>query len=250
MKEKTGEFSFTVEPYLCDLNGKATLPMVGNFMLRAAAMHAEERGFGYETMMAIERTWVLSRFSLQINKYPVIYETVRVQTWIEDVNKIFTERCFVLLNQNEEEIGYGRSIWAAIDINTRRPVNIAEMDNKIFDYLGVDKQIPLEKIGKIANTTSEPVYVYTPKYSDIDLNQHFNSIKYIEHFLDLFDINMYKNKSVHEFEIAFLSEALPEHKFSFHKEQTGNNRFLLELKNSKTGESVCRASVLFAGKNA
>ena len=247
--EKIGKFTFHVEPYLCDLNGKATLPIIGNFMLRAAAMHAEERGFGYETMTAIEKTWVLSRFSLQINKYPVIYETVYVQTWIEDVNKIFTQRCFVLLNEKEEEIGYGRSIWAAIDINTRRPVNIAEMDNKIFDYLGEDRQIPLRKIGKIAGSTSEPVHFYTPKYSDIDLNQHFNSIKYIEHFLDLFDIDTYKNKSVCKFEIAFLSEALPKQKFLMHKEQIEDDHFLTELKNAENGESVCRASIFFAAKN-
>ena len=245
MKQKTGTYSFVVEPYLCDLNGKATLSMLGNFMLKAAATHANDRGFGYDAMMAIEKAWVLSRLNVQINKYPTIYETISVQTWIEDVSKIFTQRCFALINEGGEEIGYGRSVWAAIDIKTRRAVNLAEMDNSILDHIETERQIPLKKMGKIANTTSEPVYLYTPKYSDIDINRHFNSIKYIEHFLDLFEIDVHKNKFVHEFEIAFLSEALPKNKLSFHKEETGDGCFLLELKNSEKDESVCRASVQF-----
>ena len=245
MKQKIGTYTFNVEPYLCDLNGKATLSMLGNFLMKAASMHAEERGFGYDAMTAIEKAWVLSRLGIQINTYPSVYETVRVQTWIEDVNKIFTQRCFALLNESGEEIGYGRSIWAAIDIKTRRAVNLVEMDASLLNYIEADKQIPVEKIGKIANTTSEAVYLYTPKYSDIDINRHFNSIKYIEHFLDLFEIDTHKNKSVHEFEIVYLSEAFPKDKLTFHKEQISDNRFLLELKNSEKDESVCRASVRF-----
>ena len=249
MKQKIGTYTFNVEPYLCDLNGKATLSMLGNFMMKAATIHAHERGFGYDAMMAIEKAWVLSRLSIQINTYPTVYESVRVQTWIEDVSKIFTQRCFALLNKNGEEIGYGRSIWAAIDITTRRAVNLVEMDKRLLDYIEEDKQIPLEKIGKVESTTSEAVYLYTPRYSDIDINQHFNSIKYIEHFLDLFEIDIHKNKSVCQFEIVFLSEALPGNNLSFHKEQLRDNHFLLELKNIEKDESVCKASVQFVNTN-
>ena len=45
-------------------------------------------------------------------------------------------------------------------------------------------------------TETNPIAEYQTKYSDIDVNGHVNSIKYIEHILDLFPLEQFK-KSVY-----------------------------------------------------
>jgi hypothetical protein len=39
-----GKYKFAIDAYLTDFRGKATLPMIGGFMLQAATKHADERG--------------------------------------------------------------------------------------------------------------------------------------------------------------------------------------------------------------
>ena len=45
------------------------------------------------------------------------------------------------------------------------------------------------------------------KYSDIDINGHVNSIRYIEHILDLFPIEMYRERRIRRFEMAYVAES-------------------------------------------
>ena len=59
------------------------------------------------------------------------------------------------------------------------------------------------------------------EYSDIDLNGHVNSIKYIEHILDLFPMEMFREKRIRRFEMAYVAESYYGDTLSFYREQTG-----------------------------
>ena len=57
--EKVGAYSFSVEPYLSDFRGRATLPMLGNYLIHAASEHAAGRGFGFTDMSENNTAWVV-----------------------------------------------------------------------------------------------------------------------------------------------------------------------------------------------
>ena len=44
------------------------------------------------------------------------------------------------------------------------------------------------------------------KYSDIDVNGHLNSMKYIDHVMDLFSLDHYRNYQLRRMEIAYVAE--------------------------------------------
>jgi len=202
---KVGEFHFTTESYLLDFKGQTTIPMIGNYLLHAASVHAEERGFGYSGMNSRNAAWVLSRLAIEMKEYPRMSEQVTLYTWVEEVGKLFTNRSFELVNNEGKPLGYARSIWAAIDMESRRPT-LLDVEG-LSAYL-TDKPVPpIEKPGKIqpVENTTEGVS-YKVKYSDLDVNGHLNSIKYMEHLLDLFDIELFKQKNIGRFEIAYQSE--------------------------------------------
>ena len=101
------------------------------------------------------------------------------------------------MDGNGKTFGYARSIWAAIDVETRRPtlLDIARLSAYV-----TDRPCPIEKPGKIAAVENETEGVpYFIKYSDLDINGHLNSIKYMEHLLDLFDLDLFKTKDIKRF---------------------------------------------------
>ena len=82
------------------------------------------------------------------------------------------------------------------------------------------------------------------KYSDIDLNGHVNSIKYIEHILDLFPMEMFREKRIRRYEMAYVAESYYGDTLSFYREQTDENEYDVEVKKNGS-EVVVRSKVIF-----
>jgi acyl-ACP thioesterase len=243
MLPKLGSFTFHIDSYVCDFKGKATLPVIGDFILQAATMHASERGFGYETMVKEYTAWVLSRLSVEMYDYPAYDEDIVIETWIEDVSRFFTQRCFRFVNGGQQTIGYARTIWAAIDMATRRPVDILAWKGEISDYIETERDCPVKKPEKIPAVDGETIHEYTVKYSDIDINRHVNSVKYIEHLVNVFDLEMFKNNDIGTFEIVYLTEGMFGDKLSIYQQARSANEYLMDVK--KDGLSVCRSRIVW-----
>lgn len=246
MKDAVGIYSFTIDAYLSDFRGKATLPMIGGFMLQAATKHAEERGFGYSEMTQKDRVWVLTRMNIVIYEYPKNDVDIKVHTWISDVSKYLTERCFAFEDNEGKYFGYTRSLWMSIDINSRRPTNLLELQG-LSDYT-VDKECPIPSASKIGVIDEGQVdSSFTVKYSDIDINKHLNSIKYIEHFVDIFPLQMYEHKQISNIEINYIAESKYGTKMDIMKSKIDINCFILEMKDQT--KTVCSSRITWADIN-
>ena len=243
--EKIGIFHFVTESYLLDFRGRVTVPMIGNYMMHAASNHASQRGFGFSDMTEKHTIWVLSRMAIEINRYPEMSEPVTLYTWIDEVGRFLTSRCFEFCDAAGVPIGYARSIWAAIDMQTRRPT---PLDVEALGEYVADKICPIEKPGKIAAMESETEGLpYSVKYSDLDINGHFNSIKYIEHLLDLFDLDLFSSKEVRRFEISYLSEGRYGMPLTLHKKETEQGAYNLAI--CHEGKAICRAETTWIINN-
>ena len=94
--------------------------------------------------------------------------------------------------------------------------------------------------------TGEETASLRAKYSDIDVNGHVNSIRYIEHILDLFPLEMYRTQRVRRFEMAYVAESYYDDTLSFYLEVEGGSYAAAIRKNG--GETVCRAKIIFDNK--
>ncbi len=236
---KEGVFHFITESYLLDFRGKVPLPMIGNYLLHAASSHAGERGFGYTDMTEKHTAWVLSRMAIEIYEYPEMSEEMTLITWVGDVSRLFTERRFELQNKERKPFGYARSIWAAIDLETRKPT-LLDVDG-LSVYIS-DRPCPIERPGKILPADDEPIgSSFIVRYSDLDINGHLNSIKYIEHVLDNFDIKLYKEKEISRFEISYLTEGHYGMQMNIHSKQIDNDKYSMAI--THEGKAICRAAI-------
>lgn len=241
---KVGTYSFIAEPFHVDFNGRLTMGVLGNHLLNCAGFHASDRGFGIASLNEDNYTWVLSRLAIELDEMPCQYEDFKIQTWVENVYRLFTDRNFAIIDKNGKKIGYARSVWAMISLNTRKPADLLTLHGgSIVDYV-CDEPCLIAKPSRIKVTTETPEATLTAKYSDIDINGHVNSIRYIEHILDLFPIELYKTKRIRRFEMAYVAESYYGDELSFYKEEIGDNEYHVEVKKNG-GEVVCRSKVIF-----
>ena len=241
---KVGTYQFVAEPFHVDFTGKLTMGVLGNHLLNCAGFHATERGFGIAEINENHYTWVLSRLAIELDDLPRQYENFSIHSWIENVYRLFTDRNFELVNKDGQTIGYARSVWAMISMETRKPADLFTLHGERLNQYASDRECPIAKPARIKVSQSAPVAEYQTKYSDIDINGHVNSIKYIEHILDLFPMETFKRKSVHRFEMAYVAESYYGDTLSFYLEEKGDNEYDIEVKKNNQ-EVVVRSKVIF-----
>ena len=245
-ENKIGTYQFVAEPFHVDFTGRLTLGVLGNHLLNCAGFHAAERGFGMATVNEENYTWVLSRLAIEMEEMPVQYESFSIDTWVEDVYRLFTNRNYAIRDKDGRPIGYARSVWAMINMHTRKPIDLLSVNGgSIRDFI-CDAPCPIDTPSRIKVDTGEETASLRAKYSDIDVNGHVNSIRYIEHILDLFPLEMYRTQRVRRFEMAYVAESYYDDTLSFHLEGESGSYAAAIRKNG--GETVCRAKIIFGNK--
>ena len=219
---------------------------LGNHMLNAADFHSTDRGFGMKYLMTIKRSWVLSRLAIEMNEMPEQYTKFNIETWVENAMRFFTQRNFSVSDDSGKVYGYGRSVWAMIDTDTRQPCDILSIkDGAINEWIEAEKPCPIDKGGRVKmSDAAEFVHAIDTYYNDVDINGHINSVKYIEHVLDLWSLDWYKAHRIQRFEIAYVAESHAGDKLSFYREETGENEFCVRIVRTD-GTECCRSKVKF-----
>ena len=139
-----------------------------------------------------------------------------------------------------------------IDTETRQPTDIYDIDNGAIDqWIVKDKECPIDKGGRVKmSDQAELVRTIDTYYNDVDINGHINSVKYIEHVLDLWPLEWYRTHAVKRFEIAYVAEAHAGDQLSFYREtatgssEGGEQEFSVRIVRTD-GTECCRSKVTF-----
>jgi acyl-ACP thioesterase len=78
----------------------------------------------------------------------------------------------------------------------------------------------------------------------VDINGHVNSVKYIEHVLDLWPMDWYREHAVKRFEIAYVAEAHAGDRLSFYREDGADGEYSIRIVRTD-GTECCRSKVEF-----
>ena len=203
VKEHRHEYLLSVAE--CNAQQELPLTAFAQRVIAVATEHADILGCGYTGMMKYNLAWVLSRLTIEMKRMPRANEQFALTTWIENFNRHYSERDFEV-TVGDEVIGYVRTIWVAINMETRTPGDIsmlAELASTEHDRL-----CPIEKQGRMRPLTAvDRTEQYVFRSCDIDFNRHVNSIRYIEKVLNQWDVEHYDAHRIARFEIAYQQEA-------------------------------------------
>ncbi|MBR1849874.1 MAG: acyl-[Bacteroidales bacterium] len=208
MLPKIGQYQFKAEAFRCNMLGYLPYQQMGNYMLDAADLHANERDFGMTYLMPRHLAWVLSRFSLEMTDMPRPAQPFTIETWVESTLKLFTSRNF-RVTSGDKILGYGRSVWAMINTQSRQPANIlAVRDGEMNYWVDTDTPCPIAPPAKFRfGGNEQKIRTIQTLFSDADINGHINSMRYIEHILNLFEPDWHREHYIKRIDMSYMAES-------------------------------------------
>ncbi len=229
---KVDRYEVLVEPFHVDFNQRIFVGTLCNHMLNAAGLHSENRGWGITELMKERHTWVLSRLSVEFERMPVTGETIILSTWVQSSMRLFTHRCFALHDTQGNAIGYAHSVWAMINVDTRKPADLLTFrDGELLKYAVSEEEepCPIADFQRMRFREPQLVRQQPTYYSDVDINRHINSIKYIEHIANLLT-NEQHTRGIRRLDIAYKTESYQGDVLDMLTEQESDNSTLVEVR--------------------
>lgn len=243
--EKKTSVDYTVLVRDTDFSLRSSLEAIGNVFMNVAGLDSESKGFGMDDLHKKGLAWVALRIFIKVSQYPAAFEKINVSTWIENWNKLTTQRDCTIQNADGKTVVEVSSLWAVIDFNTRQPVNMQDVLTNYEPWI-LDEKLSIRNPEKVRLLTNEEL-VATRKvvYSDIDSNMHVTSFKYVSWILDTIPLEVFQKQFVSEFEINYVKECLYGETVTICREQLADNVFAYDIRNAE-GVSLNRCKLTFS----
>ncbi len=211
-------------------------------MQEIAGEHAIALGFGYDDLKKNELFWVLSRIWVKIYKRPRWREKFSVSTWSRGTDGFYGYRDFQLHDEEGKNIVEATSSWLAINLETKR---IQRLD-KIKSFPTMDESLFGSNAKKVKPPISDDPLIFSPTlFNEIDINQHFNSGRYLERILDSYNFSFHAKNELVEFEVNFLKEGMPHDQLAIKKEDQGNGCHLCSVVRQADNVELIRARLVW-----
>ena len=176
--QKTYEESLRLVTRDCDMFGRWRPSAALEAMQEAAGTHAALLGVGREELIRAHNVvWVLSRAALTLARCPAIGERVTVGTFPHPCLRFFYPRYFVFYDEARRRIGAAGTLWALVDLSTRRPASVPAVAERLPDNRDIPAPLELPRaVPKLAG--QERLFTREPAFTELDVNGHVNNARY------------------------------------------------------------------------
>jgi len=201
--------NFSIRSYEIGADRTASIETLMNHLQETALNHVKTAGllgdgFGSTPEMSKRNLfWVVSQMQAIIERYPCWGDTVEVDTWVSANGKNGMRRDWHIRDPiTGLTILKATSKWVMMNKLTRKLARIPdEVRTEIEPYFFEHSAIVDEdnrKLPKLPEGQSTSVAKYvrtglTPRWADLDINQHVNNVKYIAWILESAPISILEN---------------------------------------------------------
>lgn len=188
--------NFSIRSYEIGADKTASIETLMNHLQETALNHARSAGllndgFGSTLEMSSRNLiWVVTKMQVLVEKYPSWGDTIQVESWVSSSGKNGMRRDWHIRNsQTKETIMRATSVWVMMNKQTRRLSKIPEEVRMEIEPYFVERAIIVDedsrKLPKLNDDTADYVKTgLTPRWGDLDVNQHVNNVKYIGWILE------------------------------------------------------------------
>ncbi len=234
LQTKTSSFDLSWE-------GLLSIPaLIRNFQ-QAAHEHATNLKVGYHQLKKENVFWVLSAITIKLNDLPEFDEAFSIETMPVDFNGFFTSREF-LAQTKDKIIAKASSQWLMVNTLTKRPVRPDKrVENLPFTPSGFNLNFSTEKI----KMPKDMLLIEERKvrYSDLDINNHVNNVKYLEWILDMIHDKGYGNIKITSLSLKYAGEFRKNDKaLLYMNEEEKNNLYIKIAHKNKISGILCKIS--------
>ena len=199
------EEHYTITSADTDFTMKLNTSSLVNMFIQSAWHHAETLGFGIDFLHKNETVWMLARLQVKMADTPSWNEKLILKTWPKGIHRVFYQRDFEISDKNDQKIALGTSEWLIIDLKAKRP-KLFHTEHHMF-HADVVKHA-IETVVPVLDTPEMTPEIFSRKvnYSDVDLNRHLTSTRYIDWMFDTFDLDYLGTHKCSEIIINFIRE--------------------------------------------
>ncbi len=202
---EVGIFQFKLSSDYIDFTGTTPMFTLAGIAMQCAGENARENGFGIDDLIKKGATWVLSRMDINMTTLPKLYESISVHTWVADNNDLISERKVTFYDSNENLIGTASTMWVLLDISTRKALPLSTLPI-ILDVAQGDRGMDIPLAERVRCNDTKEIQTRTVKYSDLDVNNHVTSTKYIEWVYDTIDLEVIKDNDFKSLLVNYQNE--------------------------------------------
>ncbi len=231
------EKEFVVHSYEVNRFGQASLCSIFNFLNEIAWEHAQKLNWGFDALKNHHLFWVLSRISLQIEKYPKWQEKFTLHTWPRGTDGMYAYREFRGESSTGETIFRASSAWLILDLDTKRIFRLGNLRDEfpnLTDEMDIERPEKIKLQGHSSELSFEPVH-----FTDIDVNQHFNSVRFVERALNRIGIDFLNQHEAQQMEVNYLKEGLPEDRLAVSRTNITDSEDLITLVRESDEADLC-----------
>lgn len=207
MDDTNYKITFKIHYHEVNLHEQATPLTMLHYLEDTAIAHSQAVGQGIEQLKEKKQAWILNRWQLQMDLYPVLGETVTIETWSAGFERFYGSRDFLIKDSEERIIGRATSLWIFYNSERKRPLRIPPEFEEAY---GVNSKRALEA-SVLESEESTPIeereQTFSVRRSDIDTNGHVNIVNYLEWMLEAVPEEVYSNKRLAALEIVYRKAA-------------------------------------------
>ena len=208
MKENTEYIlkkEFLVSSADVDFEQKLRYSSLTNYLIQAAWEHAEQLKWGADDLIKHNLVWVLAGFTIEMDELPLWRDTITIETWPKGLNRLVYLRDFHIYNSKGACVGRASTNWILIDITSRRP-KVLRTDSEVFEQNLNKHAIPVMATAIRYATDTEKEVRYITRYSDIDLNEHLTTTRYVDLIFDTFSLEEVSEARPKRLSVSFKKE--------------------------------------------
>ncbi|NQU53015.1 MAG: hypothetical protein HQ522_10810 [Bacteroidetes bacterium] len=235
----------TTNSYFINRFGELSTSYLFYQMQDIAWEHAAILGFGYDKLKVDQQFWVLSRLLVKITRRPKWGEDFTLETWSRGADRFYGYRDFYFVDKDRNNIIQATTSWLVLDLKTKRIVELTNFEN----FPTYEESVFGANAKKVRAPKSEDIGQFSPAlFTDIDINQHFNSGRYLERIINSYDFEFHKKNELAEFEINFLKEGMPSDQLAVKKQFIDDKNHICSVVRESDGIDLIRARLVWESR--
>ncbi len=124
-----------------DHTRRITLPGIINYFQDCSTFHSESLGVGLSYCAKRRKVWILSAWQVEVERYPVMGEPVKISTWATKFDGLLGLRNFCMEDEGQKMAAWANSVWVYMDVEKGRP---ARPDRREIELYGTEEPLPME----------------------------------------------------------------------------------------------------------
>jgi acyl-ACP thioesterase len=220
-----------------DFKGMASPATICNFLGESAWRQAEEQGFGYSDALRLNQFWVVLRWYIKMERYPLWQDEIIMETWPRMPEHLYAFRDYNIKSADGKILGKATSTWMVLDAKTRRPQKLELV--KGLHHKTLDQKALNGNAGKIIiPDNAKSAGKIKVGYSQVDYNGHVTNPKYVEWALDLFNGDFHKSNFLSDLQINFFHECRFGDEVELFISHTDEQHQTVFGRNAETGQKI------------